>query len=309
MRHRFAQAIAFAAALLACAAVIPSLAIAAPHIVVSTPHAWQVVQRDARGRADIVVSGRCIGLDGSVRVSWGDRRTTARCDRAGRFTARLESVAAGQATLRVRSALRPEVACSRRDVGVGDIYVIAGQSNASGRSRTLFSYTSTTWRAAMFGNDYRWQELRDPVDSAVGQVDTVSGDGRAGGSVWPVVATALLAEEGVPVAFVPCPRSSTPIASWRPDLPAGRRPFTLYTSMARRIAAVGGRVRAVLWWQGERDARLLTPGPQYVAALEDLASAIWRDFRTPMVVAQIGDYGIAYPDAGVSRSRTGRRFL
>lgn len=299
MRRRIAQVVAIAVALLACATTVASVAAAAPRIVVRTPHAWRVVQRDARGRADIVVTGRCIGVGGGVRVSWGGRRATARCDRAGRFTAILQDVAAGQAVLHVRSTRRPGVASSRRDVGVGDIYVIAGQSNASGRSRTLYSYSSTTWRAAMFGNDYRWQELHDPVDSAVGQVDTVSGDGRAGGSVWPVVATALLAEEGVPVAFVPCPRSSTPIASWRPDLPAGRRPFTLYTSMARRIAAVGGRVRAVLWWQGERDACLLTPGPQYVAALQDLASAIWRDFRTPMVVAQIGDYGIAYPDAGV----------
>jgi hypothetical protein len=70
--------------------------------------------------------------------------------------------------------------------------------------------------------------------------------------------------------------------------------------MARRIAAVGGRVRAVLWWQGERDARMRTPGPWYEAALQGLAAAIWRDFQAPMVVAQIGDYGTAYTDAGVN---------
>ena len=58
----------------------------------------------------------------------------------------------------------------------------------------------------MFGNDYRWHELHDPVDSAEGQVDTVSRDLGAGGSVWPDVATELLAAEGVPVAFVPAQR-------------------------------------------------------------------------------------------------------
>ena len=134
----------------------------------------------------------------------------------------------------------------------------------------------------------------------MGQVDTVSMDRVAGGSVWPEVATELLAAEGVPVAFVPCARSSTPIANWRWDLPARRPAGTLYTSMARRIAAVGGRVRAVLWWQGERDARIRTPGPRYEAALQGLAAAIWRDFQAPMVVAQISDYGIAYTDAGVN---------
>ena len=90
--------------------------------------------------------------------------------------------------------------------------MIAGQSNASGRSPNLFSYSSPTLRAAMFGNDDRWKDLRDPVDSAKGQVDGVSQDNCAGGSVWPDVATTLFARTGVPVAFVPCARTSTPIA-------------------------------------------------------------------------------------------------
>ena len=303
MRHRIAQAAVVAAALFACALVAQSVAAASPRIVIRTPHAWQVIQRDGSGRADIVVSGRCIGVGGSVRVSWGDRRTTVRCDRAGRFTARLEDAPAGQATLRVWSARRPGVARSRREVGVGDIYVIAGQSNASGRSPTLYSYSSPTLRAAMFGNDYRWRELRDPVDSAAGQVDTVSADRLAGGSVWPEVATELLAREGVPVAFVPCPRSSTSIALWRRDLRTEKSSGTLYASMARRVAAVGGRVRAVLWWQGERDARFLTPTSVYKASLSRLADDVWRDFRAPMVVAQIGDLGSPYPAAGIDGVR------
>jgi hypothetical protein len=278
-------------------------AVAAPRIVLRTPHAWQVVQRGRDGCADLVVSGRLVGAGGSVRVAWGAVRTTARCDAAGRFVARLAHVPVGQADLVVRSARLPEVVSSRRCVGVGDIYVIAGQSNASGRSRTLYSYSSPTLRAAMFGNDDRWRELRDPVDSAEGQVDVVSRDLGAGGSVWPDVATELLATEGVPVAFVPCARVGTPIARWRRD-PTSRTPGgTLYSSMARRVAAVGGTVRAVLWWQGERDARECTAPSVYQASLERLAADVWRDFGAPMVVAQIGDYGAAYPDDGVDDVR------
>jgi hypothetical protein len=303
VRHRIVRGVVVVLTLLACALVAQSAAVAAPHVVILTPRAWQVVQRDVHGRADIVVSGRCIDLRGSVRVSWGVYHSTALCDRAGRFTARLEDVAAGQATLRVRSARDPAVTSSRRDVGVGDIYVIAGQSNAAGWSPYRFSCASRTVRAAMFGNDYRWQRLRDPVDSATGQVDTVSADRLAGGSVWPLVATDLLAAEGAPVAFVPCARSTTPIARWSPDIRPERPAGTLYTSMARRVAAVGGRVRAVLWWQGERDARFLTPGPVYEAGLQSLAAAVWNDFGAPMVVAQIGDYDEGYTDAGIDAVR------
>jgi hypothetical protein len=181
--------------------------------------------------------------------------------------------------------------------------VIAGQSNASGRSPYRFSYSSPTLRAAMFGNDYRWQELKDPVDSPVGQVDAVSKDNRPGGSVWPEVASALLVRAGVPVAFVPCARISTSIALWQPGLKLRPSGPTLYQSMARRIAAVGGRVRAVLWWQGERDARFLTPPQVYEASLRSLADAVWRDFGARMVVAQIGDYDKRYTAAGVDAVR------
>jgi hypothetical protein len=304
MRRLRVLAVGAALAVACVIAVQPAAAAATgPRIALRTPHAWQVVQRDRDGRADLVVSGRLVGVGGSVRVVWGAARATVACDRAGRFTACLENVPAGQADLEVRSARLPGVVCRRACVGVGDIYVVAGQSNASGRSCSLNSYSSPTLRAAMFGNDYRWQELHDPVDSSEGQVDTVSMDRLAGGSVWPDVATELLASEGVPVAFVPCARSSTPIAYWRPGLPARRPAGTLYTSMARRIAAVGGRVRAVLWWQGERDARMCTPGLRYEAALRKFAASVWQDFRAPLVVAQLGDYDDRYTEAGIDAVR------
>jgi hypothetical protein len=60
--------------------------------------------------------------------------------------------------------------------------------------------------------------------------------------------------------------------------------------MLRRIAAVGGRVRAVLFWQGENDARRLMPKGDYEAALLRLAADIHGDCRAPVVAVQIGDY-------------------
>jgi hypothetical protein len=294
-------AVAFAACL--AVAQPPAAAGDSSRIVLRSPRAWQVVQRGPGGTGDLVVSGRLIGVGGGVRVAWGERRLWIRCDRSGRFRALLEDLPAGQSALEVRSARDPAVVCRRECVGIGDIYVIAGQSNASGRSRQRFAYASTTWRAALFGNDDRWRELRDPVDAPDGQTDDVSRDANAGGSVWPEVATVLLAEQRVPVAFVPCARSTTSIALWSPRRGATRARGTLYRSMVRRVAAAGGRVRAVLWWQGERDARFLTPARAYGAALARLSAAVWRDFRAPMVVAQIGDFDDRYPAAGVDAIR------
>jgi hypothetical protein len=304
VHHRSGRLATFAGVLILSVLSCASTAVAAaPRIIVTSPHTWQVVQRGRSGTANLVVTGRCRGVRGGLLISWGERRARVRCDPSGRFTARLADAPAGQHTLVVRSARRPQVLCRRFRVGVGDIYVIAGQSNASGRSALRFSYSNPTLRAAMFGNDYRWHDLRDPVDSPVRQVDRVSRDVLAAGSVWPDVATELLAQEGVPVAFVPCARGSTGIALWQADVRGDGPAGTLFTSMARRIRRVGGKVRAVLFWQGERNARARTSGEVYETQLRRLASAVWRRFEAPMVVAQIGDFGSNYPAAGVDAVR------
>jgi Carbohydrate esterase, sialic acid-specific acetylesterase len=276
---------------------------AAPRIVILAPRDYQVVQRTARGLGTITVRGKARGFGGPVRVRWGDGpwHTVPRA-RDGSFTGSLTAQPAGQATLYVRSARVRHVRATRLHVGVGDIYVIAGQSNASGRSTTLFSCTDPVLRATEFGNDYRWHRLTDPVDSPAGQVDGVSRD-AAGGSVWPLVAQELMKQEPVPVAFVPCARVGSNIARWRRSASAPDAPSTLYGSMLRRIHAVGGRVRAVLFWQGEADAKKFTPGDLYEALLRQLGLDLRRDCRAPLVVAQIGDFGPHFDAAAVDAVR------
>ncbi len=297
---------AFALLLLAVVAPATSAA-AAPrsslHLV--SPHSYQVFQRDTGDQADIVVSGRAVGLGRELEVRWGDEPwTPIACRADGTFAAKLAGRAAGQATFWVRSAARHDVVISRPYVGIGDIYVIAGQSNASGRGTSPNWYTHPVLAATLFGNDDRWKELLDPVDAAAGQVDRVSADPQAGGSVWPLLATRLMAAEGVPVAFVPCAKGTTPIKRWVKDAVAPRSTATLYGSMLRRVRAVGGRVRAVLFWQGEADARRLTSTEAYTAELRSLAAALARDCGAPLVAAQLGDYDTPrYSHVGVDAIR------
>ncbi len=146
---------------------------AAPSIALRSPCAYQVFQRNSSDRASIVVSGRTHRLRGAVEIRWGTNpwmRVACRAD--GVFHARLPAPSPGQHTFVVRSARLHRVQATRAAVGVGDVYVIAGQSNASGRSPLRFSATSSSGLiASLFGNDDHWRRLRDPVDSAAGQVD------------------------------------------------------------------------------------------------------------------------------------------
>jgi hypothetical protein len=261
-----------------------------PAIRLDSPRAYQVIQRDAHGHASISVRGRCTGFDGRVRVRWGDGPwLRLRAGRDGAFSVRLDVAGPGQAPVQVASMSLPSVTATRAFVGVGDVYVIAGQSNASGRGRTLSVAKHPVLKAGLFGNDYRWHRLTDPVDSPVGQVDAVSRDRFAAGSVWPRVATELMAAEDVPVAFIPCARGNVTMEKW---LRQSARPWsaqTLYGSMLRRVRATGGRVRAVLLLQGESDARWRVPGGTYEKRLRAFAAEVFRDVGVRVVVGQIGD--------------------
>ena len=284
-----------AAGLLALVAVVlgasAATAVARPRIVLFGPHAYQVFQRDATGLAGVRVIGRLIGMRGSVQVRWASTSwVQAACSRTGRFGVTLPAHPAGQGRVVVRAARRHSVAAVVPFVGIGDLYVIAGQSNASGRGERLNRAWHPTLKAGLFGNDDRWGPLVDPTDGAAGQVDLVSRDFDAAGSVWPLVATRLMGREAVPVAFIPCSAGSTTIAGWQRSAAHPSSPRTLFGSMVRRVRAVGGRVRAVLFWQGELDARVRTSRSAYRSGLARLAVEVREATGAPLVPAQIGDF-------------------
>ena len=290
----------------ACAGAHAALAgrDARPAIRVISPQAHQVFQREASGRGVIRVSGRCGGVRGGLLVTWGPLRRVVRVQRDGTFRLRLDCEAAGQASLRVSSRRSPTLFAEVTDVGIGDVYVIAGQSNASGRGPHMATSSNPVFTAGLFGNDYRWRELRDPVDSPVGQVDAVSRDRNAGGSAWPIVATRLMAAEEVPVAFIPCARGNTTITRWVSDPSRPRSRRTLYGSMVARVRAAGGRVRAVLFLQGESDARWSTSPRTYAAGLRRFAAQVSADIGAPLVVGQLPDFPLdRYPATAVDLIR------
>ncbi len=113
-------------------------------------------------------------------------------------------------------------------------------------------------------------------------------DPAAGSSIWPLIATLLLADQNVPVAFIPTAKGGTSINSWQPNSLNRGDTWTLYGSMYRRINAVGG-VKAVLFWQGETDAIDGMSQAVYKSKLVALANSIYSDFGIKTVVAQIGD--------------------
>lgn len=258
----------------------------APVLTVISPSAYQVFQRQG-STGNILIAGYVsntpsyvveVSTDG---VNWHILLSSD----VPFFQGWINGVTQGQYIISVRIA----GGGPQRDVlyvGIGDVFVIGGQSNGSGRLVYKQIYAHPTLKAGLFGNNYLWGELKDFTDSISGQIDPVSAGDAGVGSIWPLVATLFMADQGVPVAFIPAAKGGSSIIAWRPTDPFNRA--TLYGSMVNRIyTAAPGGIKAVLWQQGETDAGQRMAGLMYAQLLNELADELYMDTGAPLVVAQI----------------------
>jgi hypothetical protein len=270
---------------------LPEDAEAYREFIVTSPDDYQIFQRDGSDEADIYIAGFYDGFTPTViQARWGTVDDWATIDAApagGSFSGYLTNKSAGQERLYVRPANDTSLTYIVEYVGIGDIYVIAGQSNASGRGPDQGDAAPANGlRGGLFGNDYTWKRLSDKVDDTTGQVDAVSQDvGGAAGCCWIAVAEEVMDDQTVPVAMVPCAMAATSIAAWQPGVDHSDR-TTLYGSMNYRITEVGG-AKAVLWQQGENDALSGMAEATYNAYLDTLADAVNADQGIKLMACKI----------------------
>lgn len=257
-------------------------------ITLTSPAALQVFQRSGT-TGDIVIAGTFSGGGThDIEASFnGGAYQTIDEDASGTFSGTLTGQAEGQGTVTVRFVDDTGVTATANYVGIGDVFVLAGQSNMSGRGTVPQTWSHATLYAAQFGNNYTWAQLAAVNDSSVAQVDAVSSDADAAQNYIPRLATAIMADQSVPVAFIPCAMGGTAISSWLPGANHQDR-TTLYGSMVYRALQVGA-VKAVLFHQGESDATVngFTGGATYKTRLKSFADAVWADLAAPVVVCRI----------------------
>jgi hypothetical protein len=132
------------------------------------------------------------------------------------------------------------------------LFILAGQSNMSGRGKVPDELKHSNPRVFVFGNDYQWRLAEEPVDSAAGQVDRVSEDLDAGMSPGLSFAERLLeAHPDWLIGLIPCAKNSSSINAWQRD----ERTSSLYGSCLKRarLAMAYGKPAGLLFYQGETD--------------------------------------------------------
>jgi sialate O-acetylesterase len=229
------------------------------------PRPWQVLQRDAAGAATVTLAGVWAGEPASiveVRVAREfDNAPAAGCDWQA---AEMLPEQAWQATLRVptgglyrlETRLRTPGAEWRLTgekiwhVAVGDLWVIAGQSNAVGYGHGPV-VDPPALGVALFGGDEQWRLATHPLFDPTGTRHAVNRDsGWVDVSPWLAFGKVIWQEAGVPVGLIPTALGGSPLWRWDPGDPQGA---DLYDNMRDMIAVAGGQVAGMVWYQGCSD--------------------------------------------------------
>ena len=243
-------------------------------ITVDSPLNYQVFQRSARLKGMVEVRGNSeiaadaaearlngSSLTGPLAGNWVRLHLSKA---TGEFDGGLATVPGGFYELDIR-LLRAHVQIAQTSVahvGVGEVFVVAGQSNATNYGEVRQT-TETGMVAAFSGSS--WQIANDPQPGVQ--------DNSSKGSFIPAFGDALYRRYHVPIGIADVGHGSTSVRQWVPaGTPVGVMPTmtrfitqnadgtlacdgTLYNGMMRRIDQLGKHgFRMLLWHQGESDA-------------------------------------------------------
>ncbi len=270
------------------------LATAHAGLSISFPRPRQIVQRNADNLGQFTVTGLAGSLTNLARIEArmlvmpGSTNNGVATDWVvivdaatnGTFTGAISNIAAGgwyQLEVRAIDAATNELAIAAvTRLGVGDIFVTAGQSNA-GCFGNPTQIPTDDRVSSFYVAPKAWQFARD------GQPDNSGGMGT-GGSPWPVLGSILVASNQVPVGFVCLAVGGSALASWLP----GTTSFQNLSNVMRLFGTNG--VRAVLWHQGETDASLGTSAASYATMLSNVivSSRAIAGWSVPWGIAEVG---------------------
>ena len=243
-------------------------------LTIQAPLPHSVHQRDRANHADVPVSvafeGEAVSAEARARIVEGFSGTAtpwqvvSETPVEGVLSGTLR-VAAGWYSIDVR-VRRPDgtaYGTTVSPVGVGEVLITAGQSNAANSGKPPLSPKDP--RVSAYGAD-GWRLANDPQPIATGR----------GGSPWPALGDMVAAAHDVPVGLISVAWGGTRVDQWLPG-------FKLYPRLRDALQVVKPNgARVVLWHQGESDASAGTKADVYAERLSIVIDQSRRDAGWPI---------------------------
>lgn len=144
------------------------------------------------------------------------------------------------------------LSCTRGDmvhhIGVGDVFVIAGQSNAAGRAKNPVEDVPAPG-VHVLRSSGRWDMATHPLGETTGAIYLGHFENHnPGHSPWLRFAKRLKDELAYPIGLVPCAYGGSPLRWWNPD-----ENGALLDNMLSMLNDAQISPKAVLWCQGEAE--------------------------------------------------------
>ncbi|WP_181405134.1 sialate O-acetylesterase [Aestuariibacter sp. GS-14] len=161
-----------------------------------------------------------------------------------------------------------------------DIYILMGQSNMVGRDTATLSLQVDDNRILALNEQDFWQVARDPIHKKTGRTEPGIGPGI------PFARTMLDLGNSAPIGLVPTAVGGSSLRRW---VKGGG----LYVAALERIRQAGkhGRIKGVLWHQGESDSdkqiNAETHGTRLTGMFKDLRADLGMP-ELPIVVGEMG---------------------
>lgn len=271
---------------------------------------YQVAQCNDEGLGLILCSGTWSGENGPVfarilkeDVPIGDWKQVGAAEN-GQWLAIMDTIpAGGPYTVAVRIE---DTVASVDHVLAGDVWVLAGQSNMQGVGN-MVDVTPPHPLVNMLAMNGEWRAAQEPLHILAESPDPVHGTYNSDEERQAAIKTAqnrskgaglglpfaveMVKRTGRPVGLVCTAHGGTSMEQWNPaKREEGGK--ALYGSMYAQVQRAGGRVRGVLWYQGESDAN-----PEAVQVFQEkfegLVAAMRKDFEAPDIpfyFVQIGRF-------------------
>ncbi|MGC8639002.1 MAG: sialate O-acetylesterase [Isosphaeraceae bacterium] len=277
------------------------------NIKFASPVPYQVFQRDANNRAEVPLVLNESSKDVKITDARINMMMTASPNGPKFVDGKLVGVPVG-GPYTINVTIKKEKTTTQATIGpifVGDLWVLSGQSNMEGVG-DLIDVTPPNPQVMCLGMDGKWARAEEPLHWLVDSPDPVhSGDPKdraarsaqqhktrtKGAGLGLPFAVALVEQTQVPIGLVPCAHGGTSMEQWNPAK-KGEGGKSLYGSMLRQIKLAGGKVKGVLWYQGESDANP-EAAKKYGKVFTDFIASVRADLGEsdlPFYFVQIGRF-------------------